>query len=191
MDYATLSLAGVRAGLEDVAREAQAVFSGFTVGQLNWKPDAGQWSVAQCFDHLLTVNRLLFKASDDALNEAVPRTIWQRVPVLPRVLGPRLVRSQAPETARKFKAAAKAQPSASAIGADVVQRFVEQHRDALAQLQALDDSNAARAMMTSPIVPIVAYSVLDGWRLLVAHDWRHVEQARRVTQQPGFPEGAR
>jgi hypothetical protein len=29
--------------------------------------------------------------------------------------------------------------------------------------------------------------VLDGCRLMVAHDRRHMEQARRVMQMPGFP----
>jgi hypothetical protein len=41
--------------------------------------------------------------------------------------------------------------------------------------------------MTSPFASVVTYSVLDGWRLVVAHDRRHVEQARRVTQAAEFP----
>ena len=41
--------------------------------------------------------------------------------------------------------------------------------------------------MASPFVGIVTYSVLDGWRLMVAHERRHVQQARRVMATPGFP----
>jgi hypothetical protein len=41
--------------------------------------------------------------------------------------------------------------------------------------------------MTSPFIRIVTYSVLDGWRLMVSHDRRHLEQARRVTESPEFP----
>ena len=41
--------------------------------------------------------------------------------------------------------------------------------------------------MTSPFVGFITYSVLDGARLMLAHDHRHIEQARRVTQAPGFP----
>ena len=41
--------------------------------------------------------------------------------------------------------------------------------------------------MTSPFARIITYSVLDGWRLMLAHDRRHVEQARRVVQSPEFP----
>src|SRR5688500_7712364 len=82
MDYATLSLADVRTGLDNIGRETHATFGGFSARQLNWRPDVARWSVAQCFQHLLTANHLMFQAADDALNEA-PRTVWQRLPVVP------------------------------------------------------------------------------------------------------------
>ena len=187
MDYTVLSLANVRTGLDDIARETQATFGGFDGRQLNWRPDEARWSVAQCFEHLLTANRLMLRAAEDALNDARPRTLWQRLPVLPVILGRMLIRSQAPTSVRKFTAPPKAQPARSDIAADIIQRFVEQHRDAVAWVQALDGGDAARAIMTSPFIRVVTYSVLDGWRLMVAHDRRHFEQARRVTLSPGFP----
>jgi DinB superfamily len=187
MDYATLSLADVRAGLDNIARETQSTFGGLDARQLNWRPDATRWSVAQCFEHLLLANRLMFQAAEDALNDTAPRTIWRRLPVLPGVLGRMLVRSQAPSTARRFTAAPEAQPATSDIAADVIQRFVEQHRGAVARLQALDERDAARTIMASPFIRVITYSVLDGWRLVFAHDRRHFEQARRVTLSTGFP----
>ncbi len=187
MDYTTLSLTDVKNGLAEIAREAEATFGALDARQLNWRPDAARWSVAQCFEHLLTSNRLMLSSADDALNPAHPQSVWQRLPVLPGVMGRIMVRSQAPETTRKFKAPTPARPSSSDIGADVIQRFVEQHRDAVVRVAALDEGRAARTIMSSPYVRILTYSVLDGWRLMVAHDRRHFEQARRVTQSPGFP----
>jgi hypothetical protein len=187
VDYTTLSLAEVRTGLAGMARETQATFGGFDARQLNWRPDAAQWSVAQCFEHLLTANRLMSQAAEAALNNARARTLWQRLPVLPGVLGRMLIRSQTPGATRKFTAPSKAQPATSDIAADIIQRFIEQHRDAVAWLPALDERDAARAIMTSPFIRVVTYSVLDGWRLILAHDRRHFEQARRLTLSPGFP----
>ena len=187
VDYTTLSLAEVSTGLDGMAQETQATFGGFDARQLNWRPDAARWSVAQCFEHLLTANRLIFQAAEAALNNARPRTLWQRLPVLPGVLGRMLIRSQAPSSARRFTAPAKAQPATSDIAADIIQRFVEQHRDAVAWVQVLDERDAACAIMTSPFIRVVTYSVLDGWRLILAHDRRHFEQARRVTLSPAFP----
>jgi hypothetical protein len=129
----------------------------------------------------------MVQAAEDALNDAAPRTLWQRLPVLPGVLGRMMVRSQAPGAGGKFTAPSKARPAPSDIGADIIQRFVEQHRSAVARVQALDERNAARVIMTSPFIRVVTYSVLDGWRLVFAHDRRHFEQARGVTLLPGFP----
>ena len=187
MDYATLSLAEVRTGLDAVARDVQETFGRFTARQLNWRPDARQWSVAQCFEHLVTANQLMFRAAEEALDDASPRTIWQRLPVLPGILGRMLVRSQAPGGARKFKAPAKAAPSMRDVAPDVVQRFLTQQRDAVTRVEALDEGKAAGTIMTSPFVAVVTYSVLDGWRLVYAHNRRHIEQARRVTQSSAFP----
>jgi hypothetical protein len=187
MDYATLSLADVTHGLEAVAREARATFGGLDARQLNWRPTAAQWSIAQCFDHLLTANRLMFQAAEDAMDHGAPRTVWQRLPVLPRVLGRALIRSQAPTATRKFVAPPRARPASSDIAAGIIQAFVEQHEGAVTRLRALDERHVARVIMVSPFIKVVTYSVLDGCRLVFAHDRRHVEQARGVSLSTGFP----
>ena len=187
MNYTTLSLRDVESALSDIARDTDATFGRLDVHQLNWRPAPRQWSVAQCFDHLLTANRLIFTSAENALAGAVPPTIWQRVPVLPGVLGRALIRSQAPDSARKYTAPSQAQPSASEVPADVVGRFVNQQREAARTVLGLDSVRAAQVVMASPFVRVITYSVLDGWRLVVAHNHRHIQQATRVAQAPGFP----
>ena len=187
IDYTALSLAEVKIELERVARDADATFASFDARQLNWRPDATRWSVAQCFDHLLTANELMMRAADEALNGTAARTIWRRAPLLPGIFGRMMVRSQSPSSTRKFTAPPTTTPGASAIGSDVIERFIDQHRDAVARVGSLDERAAARTIMTSPFVNIITYSVLDGWRLIVAHARRHFEQACRVTETEGFP----
>jgi len=187
VDYAALSLAEVRSGLEAVAGEVHATFGGLGSGQLNWRPDPGRWSVAQCFEHLLTADRLMFRAAEAALADGAARSVWQRLPIVPSLLGRMLIRSQAPGGTRRFTAPAQAQPASRDIDADIVQRFVEQQRGAVARLRTLDEQRAARVIMTSPFIKVVTYSVLDGWRLVLAHERRHFEQARGVARSPGFP----
>jgi len=189
MDYATLSLADVRSGLEAVARETHATFGDLDARRLNWRPAEDRWSIAQCFDHLLTANRQMFQAAEDALDGTTPRTVLQRLPVLPGVMGRALIRSQAPTTTRKFTAPPQARPASSDIAAGVIRAFVEQQHDAVTRLRTLDEGQAARVIMASPFISVVAYSVLDGWRLVFAHERRHFEQARAVASSPGFPKG--
>jgi hypothetical protein len=187
MDYTKLSLAEIASGLDSVAQEAQATFGGCDVRQLNWRPDAARWSVAQCFDHLLQANREMFQAIDAAMDPSIPRTVWQRLPVLPRIFGLMLIKSQMPDAKRKFTAPRKAKPAMSAIDPRIIGRFVAAQHEAVARVRSLDAGNVSGRVMVSPFVRFIAYSVLDGCRLIVTHERRHFEQARRVTRDPRFP----
>lgn len=190
MDYTTLSLADVETELQAIARDTQSLFGRLDERQLNWRPEPARWSVAQCFDHLLNINREMFLAVDAATDHARPRTVWQRLPVLPRLFGWMLIRSQMPETKRKFTAPSKAVPSSSALDARIIERFAAHQHEAAARVRALEGREVARLIMVSPFVAFITYSVLDGCRLLVTHERRHFEQARRVTREPGFPPSA-
>jgi DinB superfamily len=186
-NYTTLSLADVAAELSAIARDTQAVFGLLNEQQLNWRPTATSWSVAQCFDHLLSANREMFRAVADATDGSSPPTLWQRLPFLPRVFGLMLIKSQMPDAKRKFTAPRKAAPASSAIDAQIIERFVAYQHEAAARVRSLEGRDLAAVIMTSPFVSFITYSVLDGCRLIVTHERRHFEQARRVTREPRFP----
>ena len=57
MDYQKLTLPQVYDEAEAITGDAKALFGHLTREQLNWKPAANSWSVAQCLDHLITINR--------------------------------------------------------------------------------------------------------------------------------------
>jgi len=187
VDYTRLSPSEIRDELQRIGDNARDAFGSLDARQLNWKPDPSRWSVAQCLEHLVTADRLMTEAASRALDPASPRTIWQRLPFLPALLGTMMVRSQAPGGTRKFVAPSTSRPATSDISPDVLDRFVAQHRVTVEQVQRLDAARAERTIMTSPFVGVITYSVLDGWRLMVAHDHRHIEQAQRVRTSPGFP----
>jgi hypothetical protein len=188
-DYTALSLADVATEFSAIARDAQTVFGRFNEHQLNWRPDAASWSIAQCFDHLLNANREMFQAIN-AATDGSRATVWQRLPVLPRIFGLMLIKSQMPQAKRKFTAPRKSEPASSAIDPRIIERFVAYQHEAAARVRSLDGRDVARIIMVSPFVPFITYSVLDGCRLIVTHERRHFEQARRVTQEPRFPSSA-
>jgi hypothetical protein len=179
-DYARLSLAEIRVQLAQVAEAVKADFGGLDASTLNWRPDPERWSVAQCLEHLLTTNRHMFASAVRALDGSQARNVWQQVPLFPRVWGTLLIRSQAPSGTRRFVAPSLARPAASDIAPAVVGLLVDQHRAAADVLATVSDTRVRQTLMTSPFARVITYSVLDGWRLVVAHDWRHIEQARRM-----------
>ena len=87
---------------------------------------------------------------------------------------------------RKYRAPATAQPAASDLDPLTVERFIACQHLGIARLRALGAEDARR-IAVSPFVAQITYSVLDGYRLIAAHQRRHFEQARRVIEHPAFP----
>ncbi len=127
MDYRTVDLPGVIAEVNNVANEARSTFGHLTPAQLNWKPFAERWSVAQCFDHLLTSNNGYFPIIDNVL-AGYKRTFWQSMPVLPGLMGKLLIKSMDPASTRKVKAPKRFQPAQSDINGSVINDFVDQQQ---------------------------------------------------------------
>ncbi|HWQ35120.1 MAG TPA: DinB family protein [Blastocatellia bacterium] len=186
-DFTRLSLSEMLAETEAIAAEAQQSFGHLDAGQLNWKPGAEAWSVAQCLEHLLVANRAMLRPIDKALAGTWQRTFFERLPVLPGLFGRLLVKSQTPGSGRKFKAPPRASPSASEFDAQIVSRFVTQQGEIAERLKGLERHAAARIVMTSPFISFITYSLLDGCRLIIAHERRHLAQAQRVMETSGFP----
>jgi hypothetical protein len=44
-----------------------------------------------------------------------------------------------------------------------------------------------KIIITSPVASFVTYSLLDGYKIIVAHEQRHFAQAKRVMQLSEFP----
>ena len=187
MDYTRLELDQIPAELNKTEADIRATFAGLTPVQLNWKPDAKSWSVAQCFEHLAQSNQEMCGAFERAADPARPRTIWQRLPVMPKLIGRMMVSSLGPRVTRKFVAPKQSTPSASTLDAGILDRFFASQEQVQVIARRLAGRDLNRLILVSPFVSVVAYSVLDGLRLIVAHERRHVEQARRVMQAPGFP----
>jgi hypothetical protein len=184
--YTTLSPAALAGEFLNIARDAATVFGRFDAMQLNWQPHAAGWSIAQCFDHLLKADRGMAQAIEQALNREARSTTWQRLPLWPRLLGWMLVTSQAPGGKRRYAAPATARPASSGIAPDIIERFVAGQEVRIAAVRALS-GDAARRIMVSPFVPQITYSVVNGYRLMAAHQRRHFEQARRVAEHAEFP----
>ena len=183
--HANGELGGLLEELKAVADDAQKVFGGLTPAQLNWKPSAEQWSVGQCFEHLIRTNRGLLPTLEQSARGEHAQTLWQRVSPLSGLFG-RVV-MWAIASPRKFKAPRPLNPSTSDVDAAVIGNFVEQQDELAGLMRANEGTDLKGTIVTSAISPFVTYSVLDACRIAVAHERRHFAQARRVTEAEGFP----
>jgi DinB superfamily len=178
-------------GLIDRARaiavEAESAFGELSAEQLNWKPSASEWSVAQCFEHLIASNAGYFPIIEKIARGEHRPSLKERLPLLPSLFGSVVLKAVEPQGQRKFKARPDFQPSRSEINEDIVSRFLSQQQALIDHMNSTRDVDLKKTIITSPILSIVTYSLFDAYQIVVAHEQRHLAQAKRVTERDGFP----
>jgi hypothetical protein len=173
--------------LAAVGREAREVFGRLSGAQLNWKPSAGRWSVGQCFDHLIVTNRCFFPDIEKVAAGTYKTGLWGRVSPLSGFFGRFILKALDPEKGRKTKAPRVFEPAQSDVAADVIGRFVIHQEELATRMRATAGADLRALKVASPVSPVATYSLLDAYRIVVAHERKHFEQARRVTRAEGFP----
>jgi hypothetical protein len=173
--------------IRSIAEQAQNEFGYLRADQLNWKPAPESWSVAQCFDHLITSSTGYFPIVESIVAGQKKTTFVEKLPILPKVWSKALISSLDPKTDRKMKSPARFQPSSTDLPDSIIQDFVSnQNRvfEAMASAKSLD---ADQIVITSPAASFVTYSLLDAFRIIVIHEHRHFQQAVRVKANENFP----
>ena len=170
-----------------ISDETLSAFGHLTAQQLNWKPGAEQWSIAQCFDHLVTANQAYFPTFEKVLSGEQESTFWERLPVLPSLCGKLVIRAVAPETRRKRKNPTIFNPSSSNIEENIIRRFLSQQNDIVGYMKTTKKFDLEKIKISSPVSPLITYSLMDAYRIIVAHEERHLLQARRMADMAGFP----
>ena len=170
-----------------IANDAQKVFGGLTKEQLNWKPGAERWSVAQCFDHLITTNSGYLPIVDSILNGRKQSSVWQKLPFLSSLWGKMLIKSLDPSQTRKMKAPKRFEPAQSDVSGSIINDFAAQQQKIIEKMKATSNLDLEKIVITSPAASFVTYSLMDAYRIIVVHERRHFQQAQRVTEESGFP----
>lgn len=183
-DLATVVAEGRR-----LAGETRRRFGGLSGAQVNWKPAAGEWSIAQCFDHLVISDRPFLPIFEEVLAGRRRRRLRERIPLLPRLFGTLLITSLRPDSGRKLRARPAFHPSSRDIAPAIIGTFLEQQERLLGLMEASRGLDLEGITVTSPVLGLVTYSLMDACRIIVVHEQNHVVQAARVMASPGFPPG--
>jgi len=78
-------------------------------------------------------------------------------------------------------------PVSSAFDIGILVRFSTHQQDLIRRMRATAELPIEKIIITSVVSPFVTYTLLDAYRILVAHERRHLQQAEHVMRAPGFP----
>jgi hypothetical protein len=174
--------------LEAVKAEGQAVASGLSHAQFNWRPAPHRYSVGDCLAHLNDSVARVLPAFDIAIREARSRGLVGSGPFKYGWLATKIARSMEPPPRWRMKSprVIRLPPAERAIE-PVLREFLTVRDELARRVRDADGLDLARAKITSPINRLLRLPLGAYFAFLVSHERRHLWQARQVRQDPGFP----
>jgi hypothetical protein len=159
----------------------QASFLELDLEQLNQPPQAREWSILQCFDHLNLTHDYYRAKIAPALANPVSATVpdlytpsfWGRI-YMHFAFNPRY----------SFPSPDPVKPDAtSALSRDVLTRYLTRQEELLGLLRDAEQIDLRRT--TLHVEKIVNFNLGDCFKILVYHDRLHMGQAERVRLMVG------
>lgn len=184
-------LEAFRTEFEALSTDADAIVTPLTDAQFTWSPSPDVWSVGQCVEHLNVTARAYLPSLDEGIASAIRSGVYGQGPFTYNVLGRLMVRSMEPPPLWRFTAPAIFRPPATAQAlrsrAEIMagfHGFQVQYIDRLRQANGVD---LAKAKVVSPANRLLHLSLGSAFALQIAHERRHLWQARQLTLRPDFP----
>lgn len=174
--------------IDRMDRAADALSSALSDAQFHWQPDGGQaWSVAHCLEHLATANRVYGTAIRSAIDAARSHGWAPNGTIRSTIFGRRFIASLEPPVKFRSTAPGKIRPGPIGTREKVLRHYHEAHGLVRRSIIDAAEIDVNRATFKNPFIPLVRVRVGTGFRVIAAHDRRHLWQAEQVRLKPGFP----
>lgn len=180
--------------LRATGEEAEDLASELSRDQLWWRPGEERWSVGECLDHLVRAGEAYLEVLDEAIEGGRRRELRAEGPHGRSLVGRWLVRLLEPPPRPRVPAPRRIRPRPSETG----RREAEDRRDPLRdfldlrprlgqRLEAAEGLDLGRIRMSSPFISFVRFDLGSAFRIVAAHERRHLWQAGRVREAEAFP----
>src|ERR1051325_7476265 len=166
-------------------QRAVALAQSLNLQQLNWKPAPGQWSVGQCLEPLAVTNELYGAAISDALDSA-PQGFASEVQ--PGWFARYFIREYIAPSEKQTRHKAQAKIAVRGdVDEKILQRFLDTNRATRRLVDRATSVDVNRVRFKNPFVFWIRFTVGTGLEVISKHEQRHLNQAERVRNAPGFP----
>lgn len=170
--------------IDEVLRDADDIpliagkFKNYSDDVMKFKPGGG-WSVAECFEHLLKIDKKYIPAFEE-INKTYS-AIGDKA-FSSSFMGKFLIKAVHPDAPRKVKTIEAYYPERSSAGTEIVDEYLQQHYIIRGYMEGFKNYDLKKIKVTSPMSPIVKYNLGDASRIIINHDLRHIRQAQRAAE---------
>lgn len=175
-------LKNYQSGFTSVKDEAKTLVADVDTEALSARPDRDTWSVLQCIDHLNTAGWLLLQSMEDAIQQGQEEGPYGEPPFEYGFVSRWFIYSMDPDSGWTFTAPSAFEPEAPSTlhPGETISEFMALQDQFAERVVASEGLDLRRIRLPSPAVPLLRISLGAWFEATLAHEWRHLEQARRA-----------
>jgi hypothetical protein len=155
--------------------------------QLNWKPNADKWSVAECLQHLIITAEGYLPQVAKQLDDANLRRVKGKEGYQTTFFGKIFLGFLDPESARKLSAPKMFKPEASQYDRQIVTQHLTLLRKIMDCLKEADGYILNRLIIKSPAAWFIRFNMGDYFKIELLHHQRHLIQIKKTIALEEFP----
>jgi hypothetical protein len=174
-----------------IKQDAPGLANGLTDAQFNWRPSPGRWSVGYCFAHMNESARVFIPGIDRAIARGRAEGLTSSGPFVFSMLERIVLGLTEPPPRLRTRAPKAIQPAndSSRSASLVMRQFMEWQAAIDERIGRADGLDLKRIRERSPAVPLIKWSLGTMLAITLAHERRHLWQARAVRNDKQFPAG--
>jgi uncharacterized damage-inducible protein DinB len=169
--------------VNDISNQILAEFGSLTNEQLNWKPHSNMWSIAQNLEHVIIINESYYPVFTSLKTGTYKTPFIAKFSFLVRFLGNTILKSVQPDRQKKMKTFPIWEPSTSTDIVEILQRFNNHQNELIQKIDEVKEFIEQGCVISSPANRNIVYTLETALDIIVAHEQRHIEQAKEVLQQ--------
>lgn len=170
------------AEIDQLAQAFQHDFGKLSFDELNWKPNAHTWSVAQILHHIIVVNESYYPIINQLRNQTYYTPRYGQIGFINRLFGKMVLNAVKPDQKRKIKTFPIWEPERSQVRGDIVHQFVAHQQELKTVVLGCGDLIKAGTVISSPANRMIVYKLETAFDIMIAHEKRHLLQAQAVNQ---------
>lgn len=166
--------------IDETTHDFKKSFGSLTIEQLNWKPGPQIWSIGQNIDHLIVVNQTYFPILSSLRNGTYQQPFIGKFSFIVSFFGNILLQSVQPDRKKRMKTFPIWEPTHSAMGADLFERFERNQVELKNIIEHSQDLLDLGTVISSPANKYIVYKLERAFAIIITHEQRHFEQAKEV-----------
>ena len=180
-------LTGYEVELDRVTVGMETLVAGLTDEQVQWLPAPGRWSIVENIDHLTTTGKVYLPAFDDAVDVARSRSLYREGPFRYGVMERLMAWSMEPPIRFRLPNPRSLSPGPRRPLAEAMRDFLAVRRELRDRIRGANGLDLSLTKVRSPLANRLVLSMGAAFRILLAHERRHLWQAQNVRVTRGFP----